>query len=356
MSTGLGDIAVYLARRGWHVYPQAPLGNSPTANCANGCGGLRSGQRTERTCPGNHTCPCSSSPTRPCHALYAARNDAELTWARWKHAPRCNPALHLGWSNLLVVEIDCHDTTTPAELAPGLPNPGVVNGLGSFAALLDHLGQPWPTDTLIVESPTGGQHLYYQAPRLALRHCYAAWQVEVKAGACSITAPGSVRKLADGTTGTYERISDAVDPAPFPRWLGEWLVSIGRVTDPAARHRPAPTRITTSNNTHPSRYWESAWSGVLDRVATKDDGRRARFETIYAGARRLANLAAHDGAPWSEADAVQAVVDTAVAARAATGRPERRSEATEQAKRGWRRGCADGPESLRGRGGNEVAA
>src|SRR5690606_12704126 len=127
-------------------------------------------------------------------ALHAASSNVDLTLARWEQMPRCNPALHLYLSGLVVVEFDCHDTTPPAELAPGVPNPGIANGIGAGYALADHLGQSWP-DTLTVESPSGGLHLYFQAPRVPLRHCYAAWEVEVKAGACSITAPGSVRRL-----------------------------------------------------------------------------------------------------------------------------------------------------------------
>lgn len=350
--TDLAQVAVYLARRGWAVYPQAPGTNTPRGNCANGCGG----RGTERTCPGGSECPCTRSIETPCHALYAASSDPELTAARWEHAPRCNPALHLGRSQLVVLDLDCHaDGEPPAELAPGLPNPGITNGVGALAVLLDHLGQDWPEDTLTIESPTGGLHIYYQAPRVPLRHTHAAWQVEVKAGACSITAPGAVRRLADGSTGTYRRISDTATAAPFPPWLGEWLVRIGAIADPT-KPRPVVTpQRAAAPSGHSPAYWDRVLNGVLDRVATKDHGAKARYQVIYAATRRLANLAVHDAAPWSEHDAITAVVDTACAARAAAGRPERRAEATEQARRGWRKGCGDGPESLaglgRGRGG-----
>lgn len=343
--TDLAQVAVYLARRGWAVYPQAPHSNIPTRNCPP----CRNGE-----CPGVPDCPCLTA-VNPCHALHAATTDVDLTAARWEHAPRCNPALHLGRSRLVVIDLDCHADTAPDELAPGLPNPGITNGLGSFATLLDHLGQDWPEDTLTVESPTGGLHIYYQAPRVPLRHTHAAWQVEVKAGASSITAPGSVRRLDDGTTGTYRRISDTASVAPFPRWLGEWLVRIGAVADPT-KPRPVVTpQRAAAPSGHSPAYWDRVLNGVLDRVATKDNGAKARYQVIYAATRRLANLAVHDAAPWSEHDAITAVVDTACAARAAAGRPERRAEATEQARRGWRKGCGDGPESLaglgRGRGG-----
>src|SRR5690606_4761475 len=265
--TDLAQVAVYLARRGWAVYPQAPGTNTPRANCTNGCGG----RGTERTCPGGSECPCTRSIETPCHALYAASSDPELTAARWEYAPRCNPALHLGRSQLVVLDIDCHaDGEPPAELAPGLPNPGITNGVGALAVLLDHLGQDWPEDTLTIESPTGGMHIYYRAPKVPLRHTHAAWQVEVKAGACSITAPGAVRRLADGSTGTYRRISDTVRVAPFPRWLGEWLVRIGAVADPT-KPRPVVTpQRAAAPSGHSPAYWDRVLNGVLDRVATKD--------------------------------------------------------------------------------------
>src|SRR5690606_19263947 len=315
--------------------------------CTNGCGG----RGTERTCPGGSECPCTRSIETPCHALYAASSDPELTAARWEYAPRCNPALHLGRSQLVVLDIDCHaDGEPPAELAPGLPNPGITNGVGALAVLLDHLGQDWPEDTLTIESPTGGMHIYYRAPKVPLRHTHAAWQVEVKAGACSITAPGAVRRRAAGAAGAYRRISAPARAAPCPRWLGEWLVRIGAVADPPKPRPVVPPQRAAAPSGHSPAYWDRVLNGVLDRVATKDNGARARYQVIYAATRRLANLAVHDAAPWSEHDAITAVVDTACAARAAAGRPERRAEATEQARRGWRKGCTDGPESLAGLG------
>lgn len=318
----LAEIALYLARQQWAVYPQIPLGNSPTGNCTNGCGG----RRTDRTCPGGPGgCPCTRA-INPCHGVHSATTDLDLTAARWDQAPRANPALHLGLSNLAVLDVDCHGDEPPAELAPGLANPGVSNGVGAFAVLLDHLGVTWPEDTLIVETPTGGLHIYYQAPKIALRTTLAAWQVEVKAGPVSITAPGAIRRLDDGTIGTYRRMSEAFTPGPFPTWLGEWLVSIGRVADP---HRPrsvdqAP-RWSRRSDGHTSRWWEKAWREQLAEIANAPAGERNAV--VKRRGPRLFNLANEPGCPWTADDAERALIQAQQDYSAATGRrPARHRE------------------------------
>lgn len=314
--TDLAQVAVYMARRGWAVYPQAPNTNTPRANCATckegGCE-WRSGK-----------CPCLVSVTSPCHALHAATTDVDLTAARWEHAPRCNPALHLGRSRLVVIDIDCHADTAPDELAPGLPNPGITNGLGSFAALLDHLGQDWPEDTLTVESPTGGVHMYFQAPRVPLRTTHAAWQVEVKAGASSITAPGSLRRLDDGTTGTYRRVSETTEPAPFPRWLGEWLVSTGRIADPTRPATPTVMPGHGRNGGRSRRWWEKAWTDQLGEIANAAPG--TRNDVVLRRGLRLFNLTDEPGCPWTAQEAEDALVAAQEQYAINTGRPSNPSE------------------------------
>src|SRR5690606_21012851 len=114
------------------------------------------------------------------------------------------------------------------ELAPGMPMPdGVESGVSAYRALLAEYGQTWPDDTLVVATPSGGRHIYYQAPQADLRACQAGWQIDVRAGDAGVVAPGSVRRLDDGSLGQCRRVSEAVEAAPFPRWLGEHLVERG---------------------------------------------------------------------------------------------------------------------------------
>lgn len=42
--------------------------------------------------------------------------------------------------------------------------PGEVDGVASFEAACAAHGQPWP-DTLTVQTPSGGQHLYFRTSR-----------------------------------------------------------------------------------------------------------------------------------------------------------------------------------------------
>lgn len=329
----LAEIAIYLARRGWAVYPQAPQSNIPTRNCDK----CRAGY-----CAGVPDCPCTDA-VDPCHALHAATADVDLTLARWEQAPRCNPALNLGWSGLVVVDIDCHGGDPPNEIAPGVPNRGAVNGLGAFAALLEHLGQDWPEDTLTIESPTGGMHLYYRAPKALTRTVHAAWQVEVKAGATSITAPGAVRDV-DRQTGTYTRVSDATEPAPFPRWLGEWLVTSGKIADPAAPARTIamPQPRSSGDGAHSPRWWERAWRDQLDEIANAAAG--TRNDMVLRRGLRLVNLTAEAGCPWTTDEAEQALIDAQHQYAANAGRPASHHEYVAVARatrqRGERRAAA----------------
>src|SRR5699024_10351186 len=256
--------------------------------------------------------------TTPCHALHAATHDVDLTLSRWEHAPRCNPALHLGMSGLVVLDIDNHGGEPPETLAPGLPNLGAANGVQSFALLLDHLGVDWP-DTLTVDSPTGGVHMYLQAPRVPLRTTHAAWQVEVKAGATSITAPGSIRRV-DGELIPYRRVSDTVEPAPFPAWLGQWLVSIGRIPDPTrpASPPPVPTQRTDGDTgDHSPAWWSRAWSDQLAEIESAPAVER--YHTLGRRAGRLFALTARPGCPWTVADAERALIDAQIQRAARLG-------------------------------------
>lgn len=296
----LGPVAVWLARRGWAVYPQAPETNIPRRNCD---------RCRARQCPGPHAgCPCLTSVETPCHALHAASSDVELTLCRWERAARCNPAIHLGWSRLVVVDMDNHGGEPPAMLAPGLPNNGAANGVQAWAVLLDHLGVEWP-ETLTVDSPTGGVHMYFQAPRVPLRTTHAAWQVEVKAGASSITAPGSLRRV-DGELVPYRRVSDTVTPAPFPAWLGEWLVDIGRIPDPTRPATPTvmPTQRTTGDTSgHSPAWWARAWRDQLAEIESAPPGER--YHTLGRRAGRLFALTERPGCPWTADDAERALVE-----------------------------------------------
>lgn len=316
----LGAIAVWLATRGWAVYPQAPESNVPRRNCET-C--------RDRQCPGLHNdCDCLTSTDSPCHALHAATTDVELTRSRWEHSPRCNPAVHLGRSGLVVLDIDNHGDTVSDELAPGLPNIGAQNGIQALAILLDHLDAPWP-ETLTVDSPTGGVHMYFQAPRTPLRTTHAAWQVEVKAGATSITAPGSVRRI-DGDLVPYRRSSDTVEIAPFPRWLGQWLVHIGRIPDPSAPSPPTPIPAQRAYSEHTVEYWRVAWSDQLAEIESAPPGER--FHTLGRRAGRLFTLTQRPGCPWTPDQAEHALVEAQMTRAARFGIPAPRSEYIAQAR------------------------
>lgn len=318
----LDKVATWLAEHDYAVYPTSPGTNVPTANC----GTCRDGCDMD-------TCACRTA-VDPCHGLHAASTDPELTAARWEEEPDRNPALHLGQSGLVVIDVDDHGHAPPAELAPGMPMPeGVESGMDAFRALLAELGQPWPDDTLDVASPNGGRHLYFRSPVADLRPCDAAWQVEVKTGNVGIVAPGGLRKLKDGGMGQYRRISDAVEPAPFPRWLGEHLVERGIVPDPTQPVQvPEQRQRRHGPGSHREAWWTRAREGLLSDIAGAPEGRRNEVAT-RAGFRLMA-LTREPGCPWT---AEQAERDLVEAQQMYAARQNRRGREAEYAA--LARGC-----------------
>lgn len=331
MNTPL-NIATWLARQGIAVFPLQAFGKRPLGNCQ---------PCKHDRCTGS-PCPCLAA-ERPCHGLNAATTDLDQIHRWWHRAPRLNVGINAGRSSLVVLDLDCKDKP-PAPAAADVPTT-VADGLGALDALRTHEGQPWP-DTLTVATPSEGRHLYFRCPPELKVTSDATGrvghQIDLRAEGGYVVAPGcSITSPPENRAGTYTRVSAGVDIAPLPSWLHS------RVVPPARPARPmqTPNLQVLRQGTHAPGYWRRIWDAELAKVETRDG---ERWRLVYATARRLANLATHDHAPWSETEVLDALQAAAIRRRQRTGKPTEPAAARRNATKGWQRGTCDQADSLLG--------
>lgn len=330
------DIATWLAQRGMWVFPLRPGSKRPFANCA----ACKTGQ-----CPAT-PCPCVTA-DQPCHGLLAATTDPAQIRRWWARSPRANVGINTGASRLVVLDLDRKDKAPSAAAEDVLT--AVADGISALEAILSADNRAWP-DTLTVQTPSEGRHLYFRCPGGLTVPSDATgrvgYQIDVRAEGGYVVAPGcAISAPPEATAGTYRRCSATVDIAALPQWLHT------RVQPPA---RPVPAKTNAPNlggirrGEHAPGYWQTIWDAELGKVETREG---ERWRLVYNAARRLANLATHDHAPWGEHEAIDALVDAAITRRVRTGKPDEDTAARRNATRGWQRGTHDGPESLLGWGG-----
>lgn len=328
------DLATWFVRHGLHVFPLRSFSKRPFGNCPR-C-------KAEQCSPAK--CACLTA-ERPCHGYLSASTDTEQVRRWWFRTPRANVGISTGPSGLVVLDLDrkpkpprpaAYDVTTPA-----------ADGLEALHALTAAEGMAWP-DTLTVATPSGGRHLYFRATEglevTSDATGRVGHQIDLRAHGGYVVAPGcEVTAPPEDSSGRYVRVSQTVDIAPLPDWLRP------RVAPPKPALEPikAPNLPRARTGNHSRGYWERIWVDELSKVETRDG---ERWKLLYASARRLANLATHDTAPWNEHEAIDALVAAAFRRRERTGKPTEEWAARRNASRGWRRGCQDGPESLLGLG------
>ena len=216
-------LALDLAALGWHILPLSPASKRPLGNCG-AC-------RPRHGIPAHlaDACPCLPAGGW-CHGVRAATTDPATITAWWRRQPRAVPGVAAGPSGLVLVDIDAHGGPPPPNLATGLL-PGIDlatepipreawadparfrDGRDTLALLARLRGgpRPWPTgpehQPVTAATPSGGAHLWYQAPAPNLRQALSdphgryglAWQIDLKAGWSYGIAPG-----ATTTAGTYQ--------------------------------------------------------------------------------------------------------------------------------------------------------
>ncbi|MCA1194891.1 bifunctional DNA primase/polymerase [Saccharopolyspora sp. 6V] len=329
MTTSLG-LATWLARHELHVFPLRPNSKRPFGNCSR-C-------KAELCSPAE--CGCLAA-ERPCHGYLSATTDLGQVRRWWSRIPRANVGISTGPSGLVVLDLD--RKPKPAAPAAQDVSTSVADGLEALHAITAAEGVIWP-ETLTVETPSEGRHLYFRAPDELEVSSDATGrvghQIDIRAHGGYVVAPGcGITAPPEDLFGRYERVSSGIEIAPLPEWLRP------RVVPPAPEVKPveAPNLSAGPIGDHAPGYWRRVWDAELHKVETREG---ERWRLVYASARRLANLAVHDAAPWSEHDAISALVDAAIRRRQRTGKPIEEATARRNAARGWQRGNHDGPDSL----------
>ena len=288
-------LALALAEVGWHVLPLSNSTKRPLPNCA-----------TCKPAPDGTTqhpielCPCI--PMRGwCHGVRAATTHPARIERWWHLVDHAAVGAATGPSNLVLLDIDHHGETPPANLATGLlpgvnlkaepVDPEVWQRPGRFRTgrdtlhLLTHLRgglHPWPTDPshqpVTADTPSGGRHLWYRAPVDAqLRQAIGqlAWQVDIKAGWSYGLAPGTPTK-----NGPYRhRGGDPANPGTPPDWLTRELVRVASVQAPPST-RPPRSAPPPSSATGPAAYLTTILARGATDLAAMSDGRQTALAKL----------------------------------------------------------------------------
>ncbi|MGW7313106.1 bifunctional DNA primase/polymerase [Streptomyces sp. NPDC054865] len=235
-------MARWCASNGWPVHPLTPGRKTPPANC-----------RDCAEAGHSHTdCPCLKA-GRWCHGFHAATLDYARIENWWAGSPSLGVAVACGPAELVVIDIDAHDSELRSRdrLLPGIPVGddvdlrGLRTGFHSLAVLAALRGESSPADdesTLRVRTPSGGMHVWYRSTDGRPWQCSTgsgrralAWQVDVRAHGGYIIAPGTTT-----AAGTYTPVGSERQPAQLPAWLAQELQRTGHLPAP---HIPAPRPV-----------------------------------------------------------------------------------------------------------------
>lgn len=236
----LMEHALYLADRGWHVFPLLPRRKRPA---------IRDWESRATT-------------------------DAARIARCWSHDDY-NIGLATGPSGLVVVDLD--QPKTGQKLPDRWNTLGDRTGADVFARLARHMDTGVP-ETWTVTTPSGGRHLYFAAPAgIELRNTTSKLGplVDTRAHGGYVVAPGSVAEI-----GAYE-LYDDTDPADLPAWLVRAL---------SPQPSPEISRPAEIASGRESAYVRAALRNEAGRVANAPGGQQNH--TLYTAALALGRLVA----------------------------------------------------------------
>jgi hypothetical protein len=274
--------ALDAAARGWHVFPLRPGTKRPARyfHDAKACDG------TDPRCCDGHTGWEPRATTDPGRIRRAWDGQA------FNIGIACGPA------RLVVVDLDTPNSgDTPP---PEWDRPGIRRGTDVLAALCDQADEDYPADTWTVRTPSGGTHLYFNAPPGGpeLRNTQGSagglgWLVDTRAAGGYVVGPGSA---VDGRPYT---ITCNTPPAPLPGWLTERL-------QPAPLPPQRPVDVTLPPG-RAGRWLLGAVDSELARVLGSPP--HGHNTALYRAAVALGQLVA--GGALSEADVTAWLTDAA---------------------------------------------
>jgi Bifunctional DNA primase/polymerase, N-terminal len=280
--TRMLDAALGAAARGWHVFPLRLNSKRPAFpdHTQKECDG------TDPRCRGGHTGWEPRATTDP--------GRIRRGWALtpWNVGIACGP------SRLVVVDLD---TPKPGDTPPPEWDlPGVRTGADVLAVLCERAGEPYPSGTRTVATPSSGTHLYFTAPEGGpeLRNTQGSngglgWLVDTRAGGGLVVAAGST---VDGRRYT---VTCDEPPAPLPAWLAGLL-------RPAELPPQKPVAVNLPDG-RAGGYLRRAVDGELARVL--DSPARGHNTALYRAAIALGQLVA--GGVLDEQDVTAWLTDAA---------------------------------------------
>jgi hypothetical protein len=184
--------------------------------------------------------PCRTGGKEPASArgVHDAVNDIEGIVAHWRTHPTHNIGVACG-SDLVVIDCDVPKSgwQWPSDWAD-IAGPH-WDGADVYAHLIEHAGAdaqaPGLLSTMVVTTPSGGTHFYFQAPTFPVRNSAGliAPLVDVRADGGYVLGPGSQ------VNGTPYSLATDLPPAPLPGWLAHTLQMITRRRTTAHRRASA---------------------------------------------------------------------------------------------------------------------
>lgn len=263
-------------QRGWPVLPLVPGQSRPMA-----CELCSSASPKRVPHVGPEDCP---HPLDYCHGWRAGTLDHDRfdTWC--ERFPQMNLGIATGPANLLVIDLDTNSHGKIED--PAYQIEGVNDGYDIFALALiryrtpDRASLPWPDDTMMVATPSGGLHLYWRIPRgLTIKSLAGAFGplVDVKSAGAFIVAPTSAKPA-----GRYTRLGDVTEPARVPEWLLHHLKATGHMPEPRARRDYRPRAEADDG------AGLRILDGIAQRLAVEPEGtRHAQLCTATTAAAHL---------------------------------------------------------------------
>jgi hypothetical protein len=233
--------ALAAAARGWPVHPLRPYAKRPT---------LRDWERRAST-------------------------DLDQLARWWTLQPAANIGIACGPAGLLVLDLDAGHGQPPP---PRWAERGATGGADVLAMLAADAGQPVPTGTYTVATPSG-HHLYFTRPagtRLPNTAGRLGWRIDTRGQGGYVVAAGSVLR-AGRHQPTYRVLHD-IPVAPLPDWITDALTRTDTPTVQTMQARPW----------HQHAYVRAALTGEARTVAQARPG--TRNQTLFRAAASLGEL------------------------------------------------------------------
>jgi hypothetical protein len=233
---------------------------------------------------GWHVFPCAAGGKRPAlrgnwQDLATTSPDQIRDW--WARAPY-NIGIACGPSGLVVIDLDLpHDVDDDEGAADGALFP--LSGADILSGLAGQHGARYPGGTYIVDTPSGGCHLYFSAAADGrARNSAGALgpHIDVRADGGYVVGAGS---RVGGRAYTARGGRRPPAPAPLPPWLGR-LVAESPTPAPAV----PPQRVPAGDPAQGREYAIAALRAETSRVAAAVPG--TRNDTLNRAAFSLGQL------------------------------------------------------------------